>query len=112
MDAESVIVTLCDITAPISEDNKRAITSPYYTKSSTTPILRDYYLLIEANKAQPAAVPSDANAGADQPSATSEDDEDEAESKAKVKREKKKPEVSLDQLKEEMINRMIARLPT
>lgn len=47
---EKVIVTLCDITAPISEDNKRAITSPYYTKSSTTSILRDYYLLIEANK--------------------------------------------------------------
>ena len=56
IDDEKVIVTLCDITAPISADNKRAITSPYYTKSSTTPILRDYYLLIEANKVQPAAV--------------------------------------------------------
>lgn len=89
-------MTLCDITAPISEDNKRAITSPYYTKSSTTQILRDYYLLIEANKAQPAPAQNKVAQDVNQQSVTSEDDEDEAESKSKVKRENKKPTVSLD----------------
>lgn len=41
------LVTIQDMTMPITEANTRSITSPYYTKNSAYHILRNYYLVID-----------------------------------------------------------------
>ncbi|CAL6086850.1 FACT_complex subunit spt16 [Hexamita inflata] len=111
IEKEKFFVSFQDVVAPLNQEVTRAVTSPYYTRTSTSQILRDYYQIFESGKPQQQPQTQTQNKQVNDASSSS-DNENEDSDVPKTQKREKKPQVSLDELKQQLLDRMLRRLPT